>query len=256
MNFFNSLNAEGRRTMKKLDGYTRFDIVRLLGEGEHFVGIELGVAAGDFSQAMVKSGLFKEFWGVDMYADTHDTAQYKEAITKVGIGENYKLLRMTFDDAIDLFPENYFDFIYLDGYAGNGFEGGKTLRTWASKVKVGGIIAGDDYHEECPLLKRIVDEFVNQNDFEFYVTEGAFDFSAYGHYPSWAVRKTHEVLGETSLDLMNEGLEIARRSKAKKKRAKKIDDFIKRVLPIETHAKLRNWNRDRKQARRRRKAGK
>ncbi|NNF25326.1 MAG: class I SAM-dependent methyltransferase [Rhodobacteraceae bacterium] len=240
--------------MKHLAGYTRFDLTNLLGDRTDCVGIELGVAAGQFSAAMVKSGKFRQFWGVDMYADTHDTKQYCDALKAVGIDENYKLLRMTFDEAADLFPNQYFDFMYLDGYASSGLEGGGTLRKWASKVKIGGIIAGDDYHEECPLLQDVVDEFVEQNQLELMTTEGAFDFSAYGHYPSWAVYKKSEIVGETSVDLQKEGERIAEKFKAKKKRAKRLDDLLRRLIPETTHARLRDWNSKRKKKRRMRRS--
>ena len=236
--------------VKHLDGYNRFDLTKLLPDGVDFIGIELGVAAGEYSSKMAESGKFSTFWGVDMYADTHDTAQYKQALLNVGIDKNYKLLRMTFDEALDLFPDHYFDFMYLDGYAGNGFEGGQTLRKWASKVKVGGIIAGDDYHNECPLLKSIVDEFVEQNELELMTTEGAFDFSAYGHYPSWAVCKTKEVIGETSSDLKRRGIDAANKSKKKKKNAKFADQIIRKLLPTQTYDNVREWNRLRKKQRR------
>jgi hypothetical protein len=236
--------------VKHLDGYNRFDLTKLLPDGADFIGIELGVAAGEYSSKMAESGKFSTFWGVDMYADTHDTAQYKQALLNVGIDKNYKLLRMTFDEALDLFPDHYFDFMYLDGYAGNGFEGGQTLRKWAGKVKVGGIIAGDDYHNECPLLKSIVDEFVEQNELELMTTEGAFDFSAYGHYPSWAVCKTKEVIGETSSDLKRRGIDAANKSKKKKKNAKFADQIIRKLLPTQTYDNVREWNRLRKKQRR------
>ena len=240
--------------VNKLQGCSRYDIVKHFLSGNNCVGIELGVAAGDFSSSMVDSGLFKEVWGVDMYADTHDTEQYKQALKKVGIKNNYKLLRMTFDDALDLFPDEYFDFVYLDGYAGNGLEGGKTLRAWASKVKIGGVIAGDDYHTDCPLLMAIVDEFVSQNSFELNLTDGAFDFSPYGHYPSWAVIKTHHAVGKTSEELEQKGVQIAKSSKAKKQRAKKVDDLIRKILPSGVYENLKVWNKNRKKRRRMKKS--
>ena len=236
--------------VKHLDGYNRFDLTKLLPDGSDHIGIELGVAAGEYSSKMAGSGKFSAFWGVDMYADTHDTAQYKQALLNVGIDKNYKLLRMTFDEALDLFPDHYFDFMYLDGYAGNGFEGGQTLRKWASKVKVGGIIAGDDYHDECALLKSIVDEFVEQNGLELMTTEGAFDFSAYGHYPSWALYKTKELIGATSGDLQRRGIDAANKSKKKKKNAKFADQILRKLLPTQTYDDLREWNRLRKKQRR------
>ena len=141
-------------------------------------------------------------------------------------------------------------FLYLDGYSGNGLEGGKTLRRWASKVKIGGIIAGDDYNEDFPLLQEIVDEFVEQNDFEIMTTEGAFDYSAYGHYPSWAVYKTTDVAGETSLQLQRKGLQASDRILRKKRQARYVDLLLRKVIPSETYDRLRKWNRDRKKAKR------
>ncbi|MDC1120300.1 hypothetical protein OAT72_00365 [Alphaproteobacteria bacterium] len=53
------------------------------------------------------------------------TDEYKSAIKLVGLDSNYTLLRMSCDEALDLFDDNYFDFIYFDGYAHKGEEGGK-----------------------------------------------------------------------------------------------------------------------------------
>ena len=76
---------------------------------------------------MVQSGKFKRCYGIDLYEDHHDTKEYVSALSLVGIEENYSLLRMSFDDAIGLFEDNLFDFIYFDGYAHTGEEGGKTF---------------------------------------------------------------------------------------------------------------------------------
>ncbi|WP_166418840.1 class I SAM-dependent methyltransferase [Cochlodiniinecator piscidefendens] len=238
---------------KTLVGYDRFDLLKLLEGQSNLTGIELGVAAGDYSARMVESGLFDQFFGVDMYGDTHDTEQYKIALQKVGLFKSYKLLRMSFDEALDLFPNETFDFMYLDGYAGTGLEGGRTIRSWASKVKIGGLLAGDDYHEECPLLQSVVNELVEQNGFELMVTEGAFDNSAYGNYPSWAVVKTQEIVGQTSDELLLKGAQSSEKMRKKKRKAKKLDDVLKQVVSEGQYDKLREWNRKRKKARQLRK---
>lgn len=239
----------------KLEGRTRFDLLELFEGKTGLTGIELGVAGGDYSAKMVASGQFKEFFGVDMYADTHDTEQYKAALKNVGVFEPYKLLRMKFDEALDLFPDESFDFMYLDGYAGTGLEGGTTIRAWASKVKVGGILAGDDYHEDCHLLQLIVNELCEQNDFELFLTEGAFDNSAYGNYPSWAVIKDKDIVGETSQQYLAEGLKSSALSRKKKLRAKKFDNFMKRITSEQRYERLRSWNKERKRKRQARKKG-
>jgi hypothetical protein len=152
-------------------------------------GIELGVAAGSYSRRMVHSGRFARFWGVDSYSDNHTTAQYKEALTHVGIEAPYTLLRMTFAEALDLFPDNFFDFIYVDGYAHTGEEGGRTMIDWYAKLRVGGIMAGDDYSpKKWPLVVWGVNHFVQQLDVALNVTDQVMD-ATYNRFPSWFFEK-------------------------------------------------------------------
>lgn len=139
---------------------------------------------------MVDSGKFSNFYGVDMYADTHDTEEYKSALLAIGIEKNYKLLRMTFDDAIDLFEDNFFDFIYIDGFAHTGEEGGKTLNKWYKKLKVGGVFAGDDYHADWPLVVWAVNNFAKQIKATLKITDKTDKDVAFCGYPSWFLIKT------------------------------------------------------------------
>ena len=156
------------------------------------LGIELGVAAGSFSAKMMASGKFARFWGVDMYADSHNIHEYKIALRLVGLEQNYHLLRMTFDQAIDLFPDSYFDFIYVDGYAHTGEEGGRTLLHWYAKLKPGGIMAGDDYDlHSWPLVVWAVHDLVQQLGLHLKITEQTADVT-YNRYQSWFFTKPGE----------------------------------------------------------------
>ena len=119
---------------------------------------------------MIDSGKFKIFYGVDLYSDHHNTNEYKHALKFVGLENNYRLLRMSFDDALGLFDDDYFNFIYFDGYAHTGEEGGKTFVDWFRKAKIGGVIAGDDYHDDWPLVKWAVNTFAKALDVELSVT--------------------------------------------------------------------------------------
>lgn len=164
-------------------GMYRHNVIDSLKGGQN-VGIELGVAAGIFSSRMIESGKFAVFFGVDVYGDNHDTNQYKEALKRIGLLKPHKLLRMTFDEALDLFEDEFFDFIYVDGYAHTGEEGGQTLLNWYKKLKVGGVMAGDDYHSDWPLVQWAVNDFVKQLDVTLSVTEGSENVR-YCKYPSW-----------------------------------------------------------------------
>ena len=73
-----------KANVRLLPGTDRFAVIdRLPPTGN--VGIELGVAAGSFSARMVQSGRFARFVGVDVYADGHNTAEYKKALLAVGL---------------------------------------------------------------------------------------------------------------------------------------------------------------------------
>ncbi|WP_041535895.1 class I SAM-dependent methyltransferase [Parvibaculum lavamentivorans] len=179
-------------------GLYRHNVIDTL-QGSGNVGIELGVAGGIFSRRMVESGKFRMFYGVDLYSDHHDTAEYVRALKHVGIEENYKLLRMSFDDALALFDDHYFDFIYFDGYAHTGEEGGKSFVDWFAKVKVGGVVAGDDYHDDWPLVKWAVNSFARALDVELKVT-GLTEKTNLSRYPSWFFTKERDFAFEGLLD--------------------------------------------------------
>lgn len=172
----------------------RHDVVQLLPPAPA-IGIELGVAEGFFSSRMVSSGRFSTFFGVDVYGDAHNTEEYKRALRRVGLTSSFKLLRMRFDEALDLFPDEYFDFVYVDGYAHGGEEGGETIFSWFRKLKVGGVIAGDDYHPDWPLVVWAVNEFVHQVGGELVLTGQTEPDNPYCRYPTWAVTKGRDIRG-------------------------------------------------------------
>ena len=177
--------------------WLRHDVVKEL-NGKNNVGIELGVARGIYSKRMIDSAMFKRFYGVDMYSDIHDTKEYISALKYIGIeNTTYSLLRMDFDDALLLFEDNYFDFIYVDGFAHTGEEGGKTLIDWIKKLKVGGYLAGDDYHNDWPLVVWAVNDLAKKLGVEITLTGGCED-GIYCKYPTWYLKK--EVLDTPSLN--------------------------------------------------------
>jgi Methyltransferase domain len=192
------------------------------------LGIELGVAAGSFSARMVRSGRFRLFYGVDVYGDGHNTQEYKKALREVGLESDYRLLRLTFDHARDLFPDRSFDFIYCDGYAHTGEEGGRTLIDWYGKLKPGGIMAGDDYDPEAwPLVVWAVHHVVAQLGVPLLITDRVSD-EAYNRYRSWyfvkpdgpdAALQPCAPLMDVA-DLEKAKVAVARRNRAKTRAAK------------------------------------
>lgn len=123
--------------------------------------IELGVAAGLFSDQLLSGGPGFTLVSVDRWSDHHDDAEYRMALRLLSRhGERSRVFRRTFDEALELFVDGRFDFVYIDGYAHTGQEGGKTLRDWWPKLKPGGIFAGHDYSHQYPDTVKAVDEFM------------------------------------------------------------------------------------------------
>ncbi|NNE86826.1 MAG: class I SAM-dependent methyltransferase [Silicimonas sp.] len=235
--------------MRQLDGYFRHDVLKLLDKTEDCVGIELGVAAGEFSKRMVDSGRFSQVFGVDVYADNHDIGQYKDALRHVGLMRPYKLLRMTFDQAYDLFDDGTFDFIYIDGFAHSGQEGGDTIYKWARKVRVGGVIAGDDYHSDWPLVQNAVNRFAEDAGFELCVTTETEPDVKYSDYPSWAVVKSHEFAADAPSEMVAEGKAAAAAVARKRATEQRIAGRIRAIVGEERFNRLREWNRARRAGR-------
>lgn len=223
---------------KVLQGKYRHDVIDLLSMQDSAVGVELGVAEGIFSERMINSRRFSHFYGIDAYSDMHNTDQYKRALKRVGIESNYKLLRMRFDEAYDLFDDDYFDFIYVDGYAHSGEEGGQTIFSWYRKLKIGGVIAGDDYHPDWPLVIWAVHELARQTDSPLLVTELVEKDTPYCEYPSWAIIKTAHREGFSSpLPL----IKLAEKESERRLRNYRLNLIVKK--PIKNFVR-RLWRRE------------
>lgn len=172
-----------------LDGHKREDVIQFVG-GDNNIGVELGVAKGVFGQHMINSSKFSSIIGIDTYSELpHDTNEYKKTLLKLGLHSKYRILRMQFDQALNLFEDESLDFVYVDGYAHSGEDGGKTIFDWYKKVKIGGVIAGDDYDQTWPLVIEAVDEFIAQSGLDLMLTSVKGD-DPYSQYPSWCVIKS------------------------------------------------------------------
>lgn len=180
--------SQALRTLAKT--FTRRDDVATLFR-EDGVGVELGVAGGDFSERILQFDHIGYLFSIDMWAGDrgHGVDQYREAITRLSpYRQRNAIMRMRFDEALDLFGDESLDFIYVDGYAHDGELNGATFRDWLPKLKRGGIIAGDDYAPDWPLVVQAVDAFVAEYGLELHVIDCHED-KWNSMYPTWFAMK-------------------------------------------------------------------
>ncbi len=170
-----------------MDIQTREDLAKLI--KKNGVAVELGVAKGDYSWAIHTARPDVNLWLVDRWSDHHDEAEYRSALRRFQGRKNVTILRETFTAAAAYFKPNTFDFIYIDGYAHTGQNGGETLHSWWPKLKSGGVFAGHDYHP-CvwPMTVFVVNDFAAKHGLQLQFTKEV-SFEGGTVYPSWYLTK-------------------------------------------------------------------
>ena len=148
------------------------------------IGAELGVAAGFYSYRLNNRYNFEKFYCIDKWNDHHDESEKNKVELLFKGRKNITIIHSTFSEALLKFDDNFFDFLYIDGYAHTGQDNGKTLREWFPKLKKGGIFSGHDY---CP--KRWPKTFSNVN--KFLKDELGYKIHVTGEKtdPSWYIKK-------------------------------------------------------------------
>ena len=165
----------------------REDVIDLVPKGG--VGIELGIAEGEFASRVCAKKHMSEWFGVDIYRDHHNDAEMDKMLERMSVHPEFQFIRSLFSDAVGKFEDEFFDIVYVDGYAHTGQEGGQTLDDWYPKVKSGGIFAGDDYDPRWGRTIAAVDEFVNKHNLQLNIIESREPNSKWSKFPSWWVRK-------------------------------------------------------------------
>ncbi|MGB0767400.1 MAG: glycosyltransferase [Phycisphaeraceae bacterium] len=135
-------------------------------------GVEVGVAFGGHSGAILEQGGVDKLFGVDAYRhrDNYDDPMNldqpvfdrlaERVVDRLApFGDRFELVRDDSQQAGDRFADKSLDFVYLD--ADHSEQGvWQDLCTWAIKVRPGGVIAGHDYgHADFPGVRRAVDRF-------------------------------------------------------------------------------------------------
>lgn len=136
------------------------------------IGIELGVARGDYSNHLLEHSSLKRLYSVDRWAGdrAHDIKEYFFVLERLSkFAERSVVIRSDFKDALLLFPDKHFDFIYIDGYANTLTT--DLLNEWWIKLKDGGMFAGHDYTGEYKEVKEAVDLFVAEQKLNLNLTE-------------------------------------------------------------------------------------
>ncbi len=159
---------------------------------------EIGVAEGQFSNSILSLTDPIKLYLIDCWEEqsfsiypeyrpqpTQD-GYYELVKQKFGRDSRVEIIKEYSDKAAKVFPDNYFDWIYIDG--NHVYEAIKAdLESWLPKVKDGGIIAGHDYVVRKDFgIVSAVNEFVKKHDFSIcYLT---MEYQDGVKHPSYAIK--------------------------------------------------------------------
>lgn len=154
----------------------RIELIKYFAEQGFTEGAEVGVFTGYFSEVMFQHipalHLYCcDIWGTGKYARAE-----QECLERLKSYDATIIKKPSVEAAKDI-ADGSLDFVYID--AAHDYENVKLdIKAWASKVKVGGIIAGDDFYD-FPSGKggvmRAATEYASHHHFNLNLTDWDID---------------------------------------------------------------------------------
>ncbi len=107
------------------------------------VGAQIGVWMGDFAYYGLLPIQPSKLYLIDPW-EVYNDYMYDTVSRMFAPFDNVEILRMKSESAADLFPDEFFDYVYINGDHSYGAVM-HDLTNYLPKVKVGGYIIGDNY---------------------------------------------------------------------------------------------------------------
>ena len=165
--------SEGIKTLKgrpaEIPDASRDDLPELFKEMGFTKGVEIGSYFGTYTKTIAQSGL--QIYAVDPWRIMEDYKnprgqsrldfQYEATVKTLEPYPNAIVVRKTSMEALEDFPDESIDFVYIDGNHHFPFVA-EDLFWWTKKVKKGGIVCGHDYiYSPKMQVHQIVDCYIN-----------------------------------------------------------------------------------------------
>lgn len=148
------LNKSSLINPVELPNVGRDDLCLWLAELDMKIGVEVGVAAGEYSEMICRANPQMKLYGIDPwipykgYKDytLESTFQklYNKTLERMKPYPNYEIIKDFSMDAIKRFDDNSLDFVYIDGNHKEPYIT-QDITEWFKKVRPGGILSGHDY---------------------------------------------------------------------------------------------------------------
>ena len=178
---------EGPRGEIEIENTTRWHLAGMLRALDYKVGVEVGVAAGLYSNVLAKANPQMKLYSIDPwlpypgYKDYQKDSTFaqleREARERLERYPNSEIIKEFSMDAVKRFEDNSLDFVYIDANHRDEFVT-QDVTKWYKKVKPGGVIAGDDYariggrgldgSDNWAVIKA-VQRYINEHKLDLYI---------------------------------------------------------------------------------------
>lgn len=171
------------------EGTSAYGLIKFLKEKTNPIGLEIGVYNGINARTLLKTIPDLTIYGIDPYivftdwngrlthhSDDPDRAEVVAEKLLSSFEKRFVKIKKTSDEALTMFEDNFFDFIFIDGL--HTYE--QVLldcKNYYSKLKTGGLFSGHDYNTIAG-VKQAVNEFAafvnkdilfEQNDVWYFI---------------------------------------------------------------------------------------
>jgi hypothetical protein len=162
-----------------------------LEKGKINKAIEIGVRDGKNALEIVQ--VVNELYLVDSYMPYQEITQQEQNTYKKDMlnrlapfGDKIHIFNTTSELASTLFPDGFFDYIYID--SDHRYEAvKKDLECWYPKVN--GIFAGHDFNKPHYGVKQAVTEFANKNNLQIITIKQDDDWQKNWEISDWWICK-------------------------------------------------------------------
>lgn len=159
----------------------RFNFSNLLADNKLFgYAVEVGNHKGEFCAPFYSRWEGKLFYCVDHYVTDKGVVHWQDYAAleerMIATGKPWKFIGKESSVASTYFPDNFFDFIYLD--AGHNYDSiSKDLRCWWPKLRSGGIFAGHDFFNGSHGNHKINPKLAEVKKFTYGVRFAVMEFA-------------------------------------------------------------------------------
>lgn len=161
-------------------------LVEIINENKFKKFAEIGVWKGRSTKRILGNTDLDEYWGVDPWLAMPDgtrvqrkreqwqwDAYHMYACGLILYYPQFRVIRSTSELAAEMFPDHYFDMVYIDARHECEFVD-EDIGFWYPKVREGGIISGHDYGGKHREVKIAVHGWFEKDELEVFEISGVW----------------------------------------------------------------------------------